>query len=73
MVDLRNKVAKGLGGGIPTSLLAGISRERDEAITALVALGFNKATSEKAIDSIIRKQGDGLSVEQLIKEGLKVL
>lgn len=73
VVDLRNKVAKGLGGGIPTSLLAGISRERDEAITALVALGFNKATSEKAIDSIIRKQGDGLSVEQLIKEGLKVL
>ena len=72
ILDLRGKVAKG-SSGIPSNLLSGIHREREEAITALVSLGFNKAVVEKAIDGIIRKQGEGLTVEQLVKEGLKVL
>ena len=73
IVDLRGKVTKG-NSGIPGSLLTGLYKERDEAITALISLGFNKASVEKAIDGIIRKQGDTLTtVEQLIKEGLKVL
>jgi Holliday junction DNA helicase RuvA len=72
ILDLRGKVAKG-SSGIPSNLLSGIHREREEAITALVSLGFNKAAVEKAIDGIIRKQGEGLTVEQLVKEGLKVL
>jgi Holliday junction resolvasome RuvABC DNA-binding subunit len=53
--------------------LAGVHKERDEAITALISLGFNKAAVEKAVDGIIRKQGDALTVEHIIKEGLKVL
>jgi Holliday junction DNA helicase RuvA len=73
IVDLRGKVTKG-NSGIPGSLLTGLYKERDEAITALISLGFNKAAVEKAIDGIIRKQGDTLTtVEQLIKEGLKIL
>lgn len=72
IVDLRSKVAKG-SLGAPTSMLAGLNRQRDEAITALASLGFNKASAEKAVDGIIRKQGADLTVEQLIKEGLKVL
>lgn len=72
ILDLRGKVAKG-SSGIPSNLLSGIHREREEAMTALVSLGFNKAAVEKAIDGIIRKQGEGLTVEQLVKEGLKVL
>ncbi|UPT66695.1 MAG: Holliday junction branch migration protein RuvA [Sphingobacteriales bacterium JAD_PAG50586_3] len=72
IVDLRGKVTKG-SAGMPGNLLTGVHRERDEAITALISLGFNKASVEKAVDGIIRKQGDALTVEQIIKEGLKVL
>lgn len=72
IIDLRGKVTKG-NAGMPGNLLSGGSRQRDEAITALISLGFNKNSVEKAIDGILRKQGDELTVEQLIKEGLKVL
>lgn len=73
IVDLRGKVIKGNAGSIPNVLAGGASPARTEALTALVALGFNKAAAEKALDSILRKEGADLSVEQLVKEGLKVL
>ncbi len=41
-----------------------------DALTALVSLGFDKKTAEKAIDKISTGEE---SVEQLIKEALKVL
>lgn len=73
IVDLRGKVVKGNAGNLPSSLLAASSSQRTEALTALVSLGFNKAAAEKALDSIIRKSGVDLTVEQLVKEGLKIL
>lgn len=73
IVDLRGKVIKGNVGSIPNVLSGGLSPARTEALTALIALGFNKAAAEKALDSILRKEGTDLSVEQLVKEGLKVL
>lgn len=44
---------------------------RDEALSALVMLGFAKAAAEKALDKVIQTEGAGLSVEQLIKLALK--
>lgn len=71
IVDLRNKVAKGITGA-PMAIL-GTTPQRGEALTALVALGFNKAAAEKALDNIIRKTEGEPTVEYLVKEGLKVL
>jgi Holliday junction DNA helicase RuvA len=46
---------------------------RAEALTALTLLGFPKNNAEKAIDKVIKGSEQELSVEELIKQGLKML
>ncbi len=46
---------------------------KDEALSALVMLGFNKSVAEKALDAAIRSEGENLTVERLIKIALKSL
>ncbi|WP_029277506.1 Holliday junction branch migration protein RuvA [Pedobacter borealis] len=46
---------------------------KDEALSALVMLGFVKQTAEKTIDQILKVTEGTLSVEQLIKQALKTL
>jgi len=46
---------------------------KDEALSALVMLGFAKQTAEKTIDQILKITEGTLSVEQLIKQALKNL
>lgn len=43
---------------------------REEALSALVTLGFVKKNAEKAVDTILRGN-PGFSVEQVIKDSLK--
>ncbi len=45
---------------------------REEALSGLLILGFNKATAEKAINKVL-KQDATASVEDLIKKVLKIL
>ncbi len=42
----------------------------EEAISALVMLGFNKKTAEKAIQKII-KLNSNVTVEELVKTGIQ--
>jgi holliday junction DNA helicase RuvA len=45
---------------------------RDEALSALVMLGYNKATAQKTLNQVLKQRaGESLTVEQLIKESLK--
>jgi len=46
---------------------------KDEALSALVMLGFVKNVAEKAIDVAVRSTNENLTVEQLIKIALKSL
>lgn len=46
---------------------------REEALSALVMLGFTKAVAEKALDAALKTEGDNLTVERLIKTALKSL
>lgn len=46
---------------------------REEALSALVALGFARAMAEKAIDKSLKSEGNVVSVEHLIKLALKNL
>jgi len=46
---------------------------KDEALSALVMLGFARNTAEKVIDTEIGKNTGTLTVEQLIKSALKSL
>ena len=44
---------------------------RNEALSALVTLGINKMAAEKSIDQILKKEGDSITLEHLIKLALK--
>jgi Holliday junction DNA helicase RuvA len=44
---------------------------RSEALAALVTLGIPRATAEKSVDAIIKREGPEITVEQLIKLALR--
>jgi beta-glucosidase len=44
---------------------------RNEALAALVTLGIPKATAEKSLDVIIKREGSDITVENLIKLALR--
>lgn len=46
---------------------------REEALSALVMLGFNKAVAEKTLGQAVNNSTENLTVEQLIKIALKSL
>lgn len=46
---------------------------REEALSALVMLGFTKNVAEKAIDQLLKSGDENLAVEQIIKIALKNL
>ncbi|MEI6889864.1 MAG: Holliday junction branch migration protein RuvA [Bacteroidales bacterium] len=71
IIDLKNKLSKSLIPSEKSGVLHNTNRE--EALSALSILGFPKALAEKALIKIIETEGSGLSVEQLIKQALRVL
>lgn len=42
-----------------------------EALTALVTLGIPKPAAEKSIDTVLKREGSAISLEELIKQALK--
>lgn len=68
IVDLRDKVAK--TEFTAENLFRPDNTNQKDALTALLALGFEKKKAEKAIEKMA---GDNQTVEQLIKAALKVL
>jgi Holliday junction DNA helicase RuvA len=70
ILDLKDKLGKQPGTGEIFSFTDNTKRE--EALSALVMLGFGKSAVIKVLDRIIRDE-KGLSVEDLIKRALKNL
>lgn len=73
IVDLQGKIPDliptgGKGGALGTVH----NTTRDDALFALIALGFQKSATEKVVDALI-KSGEHFSVEQLIKAALQQL
>lgn len=70
IIDLKDKVLKVYG--IDELSLVTSNTHKDEALSALDVLGFNKKQSEKVVDRILQAQPDAV-VEQIIKDALKNL
>ena len=70
IIDLKDKVLKIYG--IDELSLIPNNTNKDEALSALDVLGFNKKQSEKVVDKILQKEPDA-QVERIIKEALKNL
>jgi Holliday junction DNA helicase RuvA len=71
IVDLKDKIGK---TSISTEFFVSANNIlKEEALSALVMLGFNKSAADKVLDKIIKTEGTGQTVEQLIKSALKNL
>jgi len=70
IVDLKDKLGKQAGSGEIFAIADNTKRE--EALSALVMLGFAKSAVTKVLDKIIREEKN-LSVEDMIKRALKNL
>lgn len=71
IIDLKDKLDKGKISG--ELIKSAYNTNKDEALSGLIILGFNKIAAEKALMKIIGKKGRELSIEELIKEALKIL
>lgn len=71
IVDLKDKIQK-IAGDISQNLLLGNNAVGEEAVAALVMLGFVQSASQKAVASIL-KQTPSATIEQVIKAALKIL
>jgi Holliday junction DNA helicase RuvA len=73
VVDLRNKVKTAESMGSKDKRMPGDRSDTAEgAVAALVMLGFQKTASQKAVASILKKS-PSVTVEQVIKDALKML
>ncbi|WP_400075041.1 Holliday junction branch migration protein RuvA [Winogradskyella sp. R77965] len=70
IIDLKDKVLKVYG--LDELSLIPSNTHKDEALSALDVLGFNKKQSEKVVERILKNHPEAL-VEQIIKEALKNL
>lgn len=70
IVELKDKLGKHTGTGEIFAFTDNTKRE--EALSALVMLGFGRSAVLKVLDRIIREE-KGLTVEELIKKALKSL
>ncbi len=72
ILDLKDKVLKE-SGDAPLTFSPQDNRSRDEALSALVALGFARIQVQKALNKILKEQPNVTNVEELIKLALKQL
>jgi holliday junction DNA helicase RuvA len=70
IVDLKDKI----GRHIATGEIVGFSDNtaREEALSALVMLGFAKNNATKVIDNLV-KENKNMPVEELVRQALKLL
>jgi len=68
IIDLKDKLGKGIASNdIP---LYQDNDLRNQALSALVALGFSKKIAEQKVDKILRDNPEDISVEALVKAAL---
>jgi len=73
IVDLKDKIIKGTGGSDLSNMVTNKNTEqKEEAVSALIMLGFASAASQKTVERILLEQ-PALKVEQLIKLALKMM
>lgn len=71
ILELKDKLAKILN--VESVSAPKGNRFKDEALSALVALGFNKNSAEKSIDNLLNSGQEFEGIEELIKKSLKSL
>ncbi|HEY3404873.1 MAG TPA: Holliday junction branch migration protein RuvA [Ohtaekwangia sp.] len=72
IIDLKDKLKKeSWEESQPTISVGPHNTLRKEALTALLTLGLPKAAAEKSVDSVLKKSGNTITLEDLVKQALK--
>ncbi|RLD44851.1 MAG: Holliday junction branch migration protein RuvA [Bacteroidetes bacterium] len=71
ILDLKDKVVK--EDSSSELFTDSHNTNKEEALSALIMLGFAKKAAEKALTKIIKKEGLSASVEDLVRFALKIL
>lgn len=71
VIDLKDKLGKA-GASAPVLLTQG-NTIKEEALSALLTLGFNRNVAEKELNKVMAGSGEFQSVEVLLREALKNL
>jgi holliday junction DNA helicase RuvA len=72
IIDLKDKLKKeSWEESQPTVSIGGHNTVRKEALSALLTLGLPKAVAEKSIDTVLKKSGNTITLEDLVKQALK--
>ncbi|PKP37322.1 MAG: Holliday junction branch migration protein RuvA [Bacteroidetes bacterium HGW-Bacteroidetes-14] len=73
LIELKDKIGRsGTATLVGSYFPSEFDSQRDEAVSALVLLGFSKANVDKVVDIILR-ESPGCKLEELIKQSLKRL
>jgi holliday junction DNA helicase RuvA len=72
IIELKDKLKKeNWEEAQPAISLGSHNTMRNEALSALLTLGLPKAAAEKSVDTVLRKSGNTITLEDLVKQALK--
>lgn len=71
IIELKDKLLRD-----PTTSAVSISEsshntQREEALSALITLGIPRASAEKSVDAVLKRSGNTITLEDLVKQALK--
>ena len=71
ILELKDKLKKDSLEEMPGNTGLVRNTVRHEALSALVTLGIAKPAAEKSVDAVLKKSGNTISLEELVKQALK--
>ena len=72
IIELRDKLKKETWEETQPAISLGLHNTmRNEALSALLTLGLPKAAAEKSVDTVLKKSGNTITLEDLVKQALK--
>ena len=71
IIDLKDKLKKESWEETSSVSATPHNTLRNEALSALLTLGLPKAAAEKSVDAVLKKSGNTVTLEDLVKQALK--
>ena len=71
IIELKDKLKKESWEEVTPVSSGSHNTLRNEALSALLTLGLPKSAAEKSVDAVLRKSGNTITLEDLVKQALK--
>lgn len=71
ILELKDKLRKEAGEETANASAPSHNKTRQEALTALMTLGIARPAAEKSLDTVLKKSGNSLTLEELVKQALR--